>query len=325
MKSLAYVAAIALLGFALTDARAEPPPPTSGPVDALVSAPGNFKLLLENDQVRVLQYTLPAGTLDHWHTHPPRVGYLLSGARIRVTEADGSHEDYDEKTGEIYWDGFSPLHDTLNLDTKPYIALLVEVKAADSKPAPADEAAIRAQRAAFNKALASVDFRAIGDVLADDAQMVTGADSMVVAGKAAELALWSEDLRGPRRRVYVRTTDRVQVSPLAPMALEMGHWRGNQISAPGNGRRAIMSQSGGASADHGRSRARPIWRPHAAELSARRGSDSRRSDPASDPAFVRQVIAAKRPFEVGLFACDHLRLHYRQHDGQEDQAAHAVE
>lgn len=119
----------------------EPPPPRKGPVDGLASSPGNFKLLLENDRVRVLQYTLPPGARDHWHTHPSRVGYVLSGAKIRVTEADGSHEDYDEKTGDTYWGEFSPLHDTLNLDTTPYIALLIEVKGANSSSASADEPA----------------------------------------------------------------------------------------------------------------------------------------------------------------------------------------
>jgi quercetin dioxygenase-like cupin family protein len=140
MRSIfACATAVALFGLSSTAAFAEPPPATKGPVDALVSSPGNFKLLLENEHVRVLQYTLLPGALDHWHTHPPRVGYLLSGAKIRVTEADGSHEDYDEKTGETYWDGFSKLHDTLNLDTKPYIALLVEVKGASSSTASAKE------------------------------------------------------------------------------------------------------------------------------------------------------------------------------------------
>jgi quercetin dioxygenase-like cupin family protein len=138
--TLAVATALAFTIFGTTCAFAEPPPATKGPVDALISSPGNFKLLLNNDHVRVLQYTLPPGSLDHWHTHPPRVGYILSGAKIRVTEADGSHEDYDEKTGEIYWDGFSPLHDTLNIDTKPYIALLVEVKGASATTASADEA-----------------------------------------------------------------------------------------------------------------------------------------------------------------------------------------
>ena len=133
-------AAAALVLLAPVAALAEPPPATKGPVDALLSSPGSFKLLLDNEHVRVLQYTLPPGALDHWHTHPPRVGYVLSGAKIRVTEADRIHEDYDEKTGEIYWDGFSPLHDTLNLDTKPYIALLVEVKGASAPTASAEEA-----------------------------------------------------------------------------------------------------------------------------------------------------------------------------------------
>ena len=153
MKSLlAYAAASALL-LLTTAAQAasptrEPPPATTGPVDGLVSSPDNFKLLLENDHVRVLQYTLLPGALDHWHTHPPRVGYVLSGAKIRVTEADGSTHDYDEKTGDTYWGDFSPLHDTLNIGTTPYIALLVEVKDAGATSAAADAAAIQAVLAA---------------------------------------------------------------------------------------------------------------------------------------------------------------------------------
>jgi quercetin dioxygenase-like cupin family protein len=138
--SIAIAAACALLADTAAQAAPpipEPPPATTGPVDGLVSSPDNFKLLLENEQVRVLQYTLLPGTLDHWHTHPPRVGYILSGAKIRVTEADGSHEDYDEKTGDTYWGDFSPLHDTRNIGTTPYIALLVEVKDAPAKPKPA--------------------------------------------------------------------------------------------------------------------------------------------------------------------------------------------
>jgi quercetin dioxygenase-like cupin family protein len=137
--TLSFAAASALL-LLTTAAQAapptrEPPPVTKGPVDGLVSSPDNFKLLLENEHVRVLQYTLLPGALDHWHTHPPRVGYVLSGAKIRVTEADGSTHDYDEKTGDTYWGDFSALHDTLNIGTTPYVALLVEVK--NAAPAPA--------------------------------------------------------------------------------------------------------------------------------------------------------------------------------------------
>jgi quercetin dioxygenase-like cupin family protein len=145
MKStLAYAAAFALFVPIPSVAVAEPPPATSGAVDGLTSSPGNFKLLLENENVRVLQYTLLPGAQDHWHTHPPRVGYVLSGAKIRVTEADGNHEDYDEKTGDIYWGEFSKLHDTLNTGTTPYIALLVEVKAVNPLSTASDEAAVQA-------------------------------------------------------------------------------------------------------------------------------------------------------------------------------------
>jgi len=88
---------------------------------------------------------------------------------------------------------------------------------------------VRLQRAAFNRAIARADFAGIGAVLADDAQLVTGADSVILAGKAAELDLLREDLRGPKRRIYIRTPTRIVVSPVGPMALETGRWTGRQV------------------------------------------------------------------------------------------------
>jgi quercetin dioxygenase-like cupin family protein len=151
MKRSALLLYAATLIVAPAAAMSEPPPATSGPVDGLISSPDNFKLLLENDRVRVLQYTLPPGALDHWHTHPPRVGHVLSGAKIRVTQADGSHKDYNEKTGDTYWGEFSPLHDTLNIGTTPYVALLIEVKGAPAPSASEKGAAIQAARAIANQ------------------------------------------------------------------------------------------------------------------------------------------------------------------------------
>ena len=63
-------------------------------------------------------------------------------------------------------------------------------------------------------------------MLADKAQIVTGADSLVFSGRAGELKLWSEDLAAPSRGIYVRTPERIEISPVAPMAMETGHWRG---------------------------------------------------------------------------------------------------
>jgi len=94
------------------------------------------------------------------------------------------------------------------------------------------ERQIRAQRTLFNRAIAKGDLKAIGSVLAENAQIVTGADSLVFNGRAGELKLWAEDLAAPSRGIYVRTPDRIQLSPVAPMAMENGHWRGVDTKSP---------------------------------------------------------------------------------------------
>ena len=114
------------------------------------------------------------------------------------------------------------------------LALLLAAAAAQSPNIAQAEREIGSRRAAFNRALAAGNVRAIAPILADDAQLVTGADSMIVAGKAAQLALWTEDLNGPTRRVYVRTPTPIRVSAIGPMALETGEWRGFQLSAKRN-------------------------------------------------------------------------------------------
>ena len=48
-------------------------------IDALTASPANFNLLLENEHVRVLEYVLLPGKQDNWHTHPPKVSYVLTG------------------------------------------------------------------------------------------------------------------------------------------------------------------------------------------------------------------------------------------------------
>ena len=93
-------------------------------------------------------------------------------------------------------------------------------------PASADEAAIRAARAAFNAAIAAGDLTAIAGVLAENAQVITGASSLVFAGRAGQIGLWWEDLHAPSRGMYVRTPTAITLSPVGPMAMETGQWKG---------------------------------------------------------------------------------------------------
>jgi len=92
--------------------------------------------------------------------------------------------------------------------------------------APQAEQQIRAQRSAFNRAIARGDIPAIAGVLADNAQLVGGDFSTLTAGKQAQVTLWSQDLKAKSRGIYVRTPERIVVSPVLPMAMESGHWRG---------------------------------------------------------------------------------------------------
>lgn len=88
------------------------------------------------------------------------------------------------------------------------------------------ELVIRARRAAFNRAIADGDARAIGPILAKDCVMVTGTDSAVIAGRAAQMKVWSREFASAQRLVYIRTPGAITVSPIEPIALEQGEWQG---------------------------------------------------------------------------------------------------
>jgi len=95
---------------------------------------------------------------------------------------------------------------------------------------PPAELAIRARRAAFNRAIAAGDAAAIRPILARDCVMVTGTDSAVIAGCNAQLKVWQREFAAPDRLVYVRTPGAITLSPVEPIALEQGEWQGSERS-----------------------------------------------------------------------------------------------
>jgi ketosteroid isomerase-like protein len=100
------------------------------------------------------------------------------------------------------------------------------------------ELAIRARRAAFNRAIADGDAAAIGPLLARDCVMLTGTDSAVIAGRNAQLKVWQREFAALGRLVYARMPDAITVSPVEPIALEQGAWQGcekgsNMVAASG--------------------------------------------------------------------------------------------
>lgn len=85
---------------------------------------------------------------------------------------------------------------------------------------------IRLRRVAFNRALAEADLAAIGPILAANVVLVTGTDSAVIAGRKAQLQVWKREFGARSRIVYVRMPDTIVASPIEPIALELGKWRG---------------------------------------------------------------------------------------------------
>ena len=71
--------------------------------DPVKTSPQYYKVLLENDQVRVLDYHLKPGEKEAMHSHPVGVVYVLSGAKLKFTYPDGRTEEKAAATGETLW------------------------------------------------------------------------------------------------------------------------------------------------------------------------------------------------------------------------------
>lgn len=88
------------------------------------------------------------------------------------------------------------------------------------------ELAIRAARAAFNRAIEQADLAAIGPILAPGAILVAGTDSAVISGRKAQLATWKQMFAAPSPTIFARTPETILVSPVEPIAFEQGRWQG---------------------------------------------------------------------------------------------------
>src|SRR6266699_4804842 len=68
--------------------------------DPVKASPQYYKVLLENDLVRVLEYRLKPGEKEPMHSHPAGVVYVLSGATLKFSYPDGRTEEKAAATGE---------------------------------------------------------------------------------------------------------------------------------------------------------------------------------------------------------------------------------
>jgi quercetin dioxygenase-like cupin family protein len=95
--------------------------------DPVKQSPQYYKVLLENDQLRVLEYRLKPGEKEPMHSHTAGVVYSFSDGKLRTTLADGTATESAIKGGEVFWR--TPVtHALENIGDTEAHALAVELK-----------------------------------------------------------------------------------------------------------------------------------------------------------------------------------------------------
>jgi len=68
--------------------------------DTCAVAPKNCKILKEDDNFRVIDYTAKKGDKVDMHSHPAHVIYVIQGGKTKFTMPDGTTKELDTKAGE---------------------------------------------------------------------------------------------------------------------------------------------------------------------------------------------------------------------------------
>jgi len=104
----------------------------SDEIDPVIESPDLYKVVLENDQVRVVEYAILPGQKDNWHTHPAKVSYILSGGLLKITPQVGEPFIVTEETGSASWFEAVGKHFGENVGSTPVRIVFVEIKQAES-------------------------------------------------------------------------------------------------------------------------------------------------------------------------------------------------
>lgn len=104
----------------------------AGPVlaqDMAKVAPNNTKVLVDNDQVRVMEVWLKPGESLPMHSHPANVVYFVTPGKTKTTTADGKVTETEHKAGDAMYN--APVtHSNQNVGSTATKALVVELKSA---------------------------------------------------------------------------------------------------------------------------------------------------------------------------------------------------
>ena len=95
--------------------------------DAVSVAPNQYKVLFENDRVRVLETRYGPGVKSNVHSHPDLVAVAITPAKAKLSLTDGQTLDIDLQAGEsLFVPGQE--HTVENTGSSEFTIVLVELK-----------------------------------------------------------------------------------------------------------------------------------------------------------------------------------------------------
>ena len=65
--------------------------------------PKHYKVLFDNDSVRILDVRQKPGDKSPMHSHPNHVVYALAGSTLKSTSSDGKTDTFTTKAGQVVW------------------------------------------------------------------------------------------------------------------------------------------------------------------------------------------------------------------------------
>jgi mannose-6-phosphate isomerase-like protein (cupin superfamily) len=98
--------------------------------DPVTATPGMYKILHENDQIRVLELVYQPGQRENWHGHPRYLVYVVEpgDGKIKVENDKGEVHEYDLKLGQNLLTGPVEKHRGMNPGSSPIRLLAIELK-----------------------------------------------------------------------------------------------------------------------------------------------------------------------------------------------------
>ena len=96
-------------------------------IDPTQVSPNVYKEILDNEHVRVLEMTLPAGQSDEMHSHNNETAYFITGSKAKIHMPDGNFAELDIPDGFVMWHE-AWTHRVENVGDKPIRAIVVEPK-----------------------------------------------------------------------------------------------------------------------------------------------------------------------------------------------------